>query len=319
MRARCPPVAALIGVNTPYLRGEYGHDLAPNGRFPDWPVEFDPMHAFRPVAEAAWLGFGAVRVWLCENGEGIVGDVESVHPDLLEAIRIFQEGAALNGVRVYWTLLDGNAVVREGDPITRSILTDAETRKRFVSNIVLPIADVLDPNVTFALEVINEPETATPECFDAAEKRAPGAEPVAWEDIGTTIRACSEAVDAHVVTAGTMHVFLEKLWHVDPKLGAVDIHVYHPNGGLPSKDDLVEYVGDEAVRALPLIAGECGIPKDPGPEEPQSLCNFIHNADKLDYAGAFLWQLRGDLIDVQVKQRPPTKLGWDVKHVLAAR
>ena len=79
----------------------------------------------------------------------------------------------------------------EGDPITRSILTDAETRKRFVSNIVLPIADVLDPNVTFALEVINEPETATPECFDAAEKRAPGAEPVAWEDIGTTIRACS--------------------------------------------------------------------------------------------------------------------------------
>lgn len=290
-----PP--ALIGVNAPYIRGEYGHDLAPNGRFPDWPVDFDPMHAYRPIVEAAWVGFGAIRVWLCENGEGIVGDVESVHPDLLEAIRVIQEGAALNGLRVYWSVLDGNAVVREGDPITRAILTDSEARKRFVSNVLLPIAETIDPEVTFALEVINEPETATPECFDAADKRAPGAKPVQWDDIGATLRACIEAVDAHVVTAGTMHVFLDELWKVEPGLRAIDVHVYHPNGGLPSKRDLAEYVGDETLLELPLIGGECGIPKDEGPEEPLSLCNFIHNADSLAYAGAFLWQLRGDLID----------------------
>ena len=319
MRARCRLVPALIGVNAPYIRGEYGHDLAPNGRFPDWPVEFDPMHAFRPIAEAAWMGFGAIRIWLCENGEGIVGNIEGVHPDLLESIRVIQEGAALNGVRVYWTVLDGNAVVREGDPITRAVLTDDEARKRFVSNVLVPIAETIDPEVTFALEVINEPETATPECFDAAEKRAPGAVPVEWDAIGATLRACTAAVDRHVLTAGTMHVFLEKLWKTEPGLRAIDVHVYHPNGGLPSKQDLADYVGDDALLELPLIAGECGIPKDPGPEEPLSLCNFIHNADSCDYAGAFLWQLRGDLIDVAVKQRPPTKLAWDVRRVLAER
>lgn len=312
-------MAALIGVNAPYLRGEYGHDLAPNGRFPDWPVDSDPMHAYRVLAEAAWLGFGAIRVWLCENGEGIVGDLETVHPDLLESIRVIQEGAALNGVRVYWTVLDGNAVVREGDPITRAVLADAEARKRFVSNVLVPIADTLDPAVTFALEVINEPETATPECFEAAEKRAPGAKPVAWDDVGATLRACHEAVDAHVLTAGTTHVFLDRLWKTEPSLKAIDVHVYHANGGLPSKQDLASYVGDDALLELPLIGGECGIPKDPGATEPLSLCNYVHNADSLGYAAAFLWQLRGDLIDVRAKQRPPTKLAWDVRRILAER
>ena len=232
---------------------------------------------------------------------------------------MIQDGAALNGMRVYWTVLDGNAVVREGDPITRAILVDSETRKRFVHNVLRPIAETLDPEITFALEIINEPETATPECFDAAEKRAPGAEPVQWDDIGATLRACADAVDQHVLTAGTMHVFLDRLWRVEPALRAIDVHVYHRDGGLPSKRDLADYVGDDALLELPLIAGECGIPKDPGPREPLSFCNFIHNADALDYAAAFLWQLRGDLIDVQVEQRPPTRLAWDVKRVLAER
>ena len=91
---------SLVGVNTPYLQGEYGHDLAPNGRFPEWPVAFSEMAAYRPLIEAAELGFDAIRLWLCENGEGIVlderGAIAGVHADLLKAVeRMVPEGDRL--------------------------------------------------------------------------------------------------------------------------------------------------------------------------------------------------------------------------------
>ncbi|MEM9070849.1 MAG: hypothetical protein AAGE52_20235 [Myxococcota bacterium] len=312
----------LVGVNAPYLLGQYGHDLAPNGRFPDWPVAFDPMHAYRPLIEGRELGFDAIRVWLCENAEGIVLDgdqISGVHEDLLESIRVIQEAAVLNGVRVYWSLLDGNAVAREGDPITRSILTDPAQRARFVEHVVTPVAVSLDPKTTFALEIINEPETATSECMADAEEKVEGVEPVSWDDIGATLRESVAAVDGRfLVTAGTMHVFLKSLWASDPRLTAIDVHVYHPRGGLPSASDLATYVGDEAIAALPLVGGECGIPKD-AEEEPFALFNYIFNADKLGYAAAFLWQLEGDFVDAKAPRRPFTNLGWKIQTLLRER
>lgn len=315
-------MTTLFGVNVPYLRGEYGHDLAENGRFPSWPCRFDPMHAYRPFIEAKRMGFSAVRMWLCENAEGIRvdadGRVEAVSERLLESVQIVQEAARLHGLYLYWSLLDGNAVAREGDPITRSILSEPEQTARFAERVVAPLVRTLDPELTFGLDIVNEPETTTAECIED-----PSIAPIAWEDVGRAIRTIGDAARRErslMITSGTMHVFLPRLWRSGAKLDAIDVHVYHEDGGLPSREDLARYVDDDAILdpALPLIGGELGIPKDPGPREPASITNYAHNAAKLGYTAAFLWQLEGDLIDKDERARPRTWLGEQVAETLAS-
>ncbi len=316
-------MTTLFGVNVPYLRGEYGHDLAENGRFPTWPCRFDPMHAYRPLIEAKRMGFRAVRMWLCENAEGIRvaedGRVEGISDRLLESVAIIQEGARLHGVHLYWSVLDGNAWAREGDPITRSILSEPDQTARFAERVLAPLVRALDPAITFALDLVNEPETTTAECIDD-----PAIAPIAWEELGRALRTLGDAARAErsiAITSGTMHVFLPRLWRSGAGLDAIDVHVYHEDGGLPSREDLARYVGDDAILdpALPLIGGELGIPKDPGPREPGSLSNYLHNASALGYAAAFLWQLEGELIDKSERARPRTWLGEQVAETLASR
>ena len=311
----------LFGVNVPYLRGDYGHDLAPSPRFPDWPVRFDPMEAYRPLIEARELGFRAVRMWLCENAEGLIvdprGHVTGVSEQLLESIRVIQEAARLHGLFLYWTLLDANAWPREGDPITRSILADLDQAQRFAENVTRKIASVVDPEITIGLEIVNEPETSTHECMKEGE-------PISWEAIGRAIRVNVEAARAErelLLTAGTMHVFLPSLWKVEPGINAIDVHIYHPDGGLPSREDLAAYVGDDAIRdeRLPIVGGELGIPKPPGPRAPDSLVNYVYNARDLGYAAAFLWQLDGDLVDRDEPSRPLSWLGREVRSALQRR
>lgn len=313
----------LFGVNVPYLRGDYGHDLAENGRFPTWPCRFDPMHAYRPLIEARRMGFRAVRMWLCENAEGLrvdeAGRVVGVSERLLESVRVVQEAARLHGLHLYFCLLDGNAWPREGDPITRSILADPDQTARFAERVVAPLARSLDPELTLALEVVNEPETSTAECIDD-----PSVAPLAWEELGRAIATIGDAARAErdvPITSGTMHVFLPRLWRCGAKLDAIDVHIYHEDGGLPSREDLARYVGDDAILdpALPIVGGELGIPKDPGPREPASLTNYVHNAEELGYAAAFLWQLEGDLVDKDEPARPRTWLGEQVADALATR
>lgn len=281
------------------------------------------MDAYRVLIEAQRLGLGAVRIWLCENAEGILVEddkVVGVHDELLEAIRVFQEAAHLNGLKLYPSLLDGNAWPREEDPITRSILSDVDQSQRFAEHVVAPIAKLLDPDVTLALEIVNEPETSAAACMKDSKLS-----PLEWSDIGRAIRIAGEAARAEremFVTAGTMREFLPDLWRSGAALNAIDVHVYHPNGGLPSRDQLADYVEDDALRntALPLIGGELGIPKEANAEggvaDPKALCHYIHNADKLDYSAAFLWQLEGDLYDKTQKRRPPTALAAEVAHTL---
>lgn len=293
-------MSTLFGVNVPYLRGEYGHDLAPNPRHPTWPCRFDPLHAYRPLIEARGLGFRAVRMWLCENAEGIVvddaGRVTGVSERLLDAVSVVQEAAALHGLYLYWNLLDGNAWPREGDAITRSILADADQAARF-AEAVAPLVRRMDPRLTLGLDVINEPESSTAECIEDPE-----GQPVPWEQIGHAIATVGDAARAErplMITTGTMHVFLPRLWRSGAKLDAIDIHIYHPHGGLPSREDLATYVEDDALLdpALPLIGGELGVPKTERPEDAEAMPNYVQNARALGYHSAFLWQLDGDLID----------------------
>ena len=317
MTDRPPP---LLGINLPWFDGAYGHDMAPNPRLPTWPIGFSPMKAYRPLVEAREMGFSAVRVWLCENAEGIVLDAD--RPDrqnamLIENIKVVQECAALLGLRVYWTLLDGNAWAREGDTVSHAILSDADSCARFADGVAAALARVFDPAVTFAVEVVNEPEALSPDCVKAELQG------VSWEILARSIRCVGNAIRAArpgtAVTAGTLHQYLPQFLRADPGVDAIDLHAYHVDGGLPSRQDLARYTGDRRILegSIPLIAGECGIPDEAPPAALVALPHFVHNAIQYGYDAAFLWRLERVLIDTSTPQRALTDVALDLKKLLA--
>ncbi|MEI8258136.1 MAG: hypothetical protein WCJ30_20860, partial [Deltaproteobacteria bacterium] len=220
-------MSSLLGVNLPYFYGSYGHDLAPSARYPDWPCDFNLVWAYRPLIEAKQLGFDAVRIWLCEGAEGLVldghGHVTGPHPLLLESAKMLEECAALTGVRIYWTLLDANSASRDGDAITRSILTDRDQAARFAERVVAKVAASLDPGVLFGLEVVNEPEVLTANCHDVSPDQSVAS--VGWDTVGAMISLARKAALAErgdlLVTAGTGHVFLPDLWRSGAGLTAI--------------------------------------------------------------------------------------------------
>ena len=282
----------LAGVNIPLLRGAYNHDLSPNERYPDWGCDFSPLWAFRYLALCKELGFDAVRLWLCEDGEGVrtdsAGRVTGVMTELLDALRIVQDGAALLDLRIYWTLLDGNSWHRNGDPLMGEIAADRGEARRFAEVVGAPIAELLSPELTFALELLNEPESLSAEVL--------GEEGLSWESIVGSIQTMNDVL-AEVVpwaplTAGTQAVFLPGLLadiDAGAPVDAIDLHVYHPDGGLPSRSDLPVDIG-----SLPLWVGECGLSDRGDPNRSDYLLHYLYNAPELGYEAAFVWKLEGD-------------------------
>ena len=315
---------SLFGANIPYFGDSYAHDMAENSRLAGWPCDFRLGLCHEPLVLARSLGLEAVRIWLCEGGEGIdlddAGRVSGVKPQLLESLKAVQVGAAIAGVRIYWTLLDANGPMRDGDMLTHRILADDDQAARFAEKVAAPIAKAIDPAIAIGIDVINEPETVTADCGDLKRDHAPPF--VAWETIGRVIDRTRSAIRAErdlLVTSGTTHHFVPKLWRSGATLDALDLHVYHPEGGLPPRTALVELVGDPTLATIPLFAGECGIPKLGGPRDEAALVNFLYNADKGDYQAVFLWKLRGDLFDVSTKRPTPTDVGRAVRTAISTR
>lgn len=314
--------SCLAGINLPTILDAYNHDLALNERYLDWGCDFKPIWLFRYLAICHDLGFSAVRLWLCEDGEGIVtdeqGEAVGVMPELLRAIRIAQEGARMLDLRLYWSLLDGNAWDRNGHELTGRIFREPDVARQFAQRVATPIAKALDPAVTFALEIVNEPESLSDEVLGDAG--------IAWPTIARSIRAIRDELRSScpkiVMTAGSQAVFLPQFLGSadDAVVDAVDLHVYHPDGGLPSRDDLPLDIGE-----LPLFAGECGLSHRGEPDQSEYLTHYLYNGRKLDYRAVFLWKLEGERHLCRRESLPEspesqrfirTKLGDDIRALL---
>ena len=269
----------LSGVNLPYFFDAYGHDLSPNVLSGTDASNLDPMPIYRPLLAAHEMGFQAVRIWLCEGGEGILmnaGVISGVHPVLVESVGIIQECASLCGLRLYWTLLDGHARSRNDDTISREILSGGEHTERFAGQVAAPLVRRLDPRLTLAIEIVNEPEALIPGNETASDGCSEK-----WQAVGGAIRTIGDAVrsehQATIVTAGSRRAALASLWRASPGLDAIDIHA-EADSPLPSRAELTASLAIEAPQAasLPLISG----------------CSFTRAESTPDgYGAVFFWRL----------------------------
>jgi hypothetical protein len=253
-------MAALRGVNLPCFFNAYGCDLAPNAVLGSHPEQSNPMRIYRPLLRARELGFEAVHLSLCEGGEGILldnGAIRGVHPVLVESIAIIQECASLCGLRLYWTLLDGHSMERCGDSLTSAILSRQDETARFAERVAAGIVRRLDPKLTLAVEVVNEPEALIAK--DAASSDR------GWDNMRSAIGTIADAIRseraASIVTAGASMSALAALWQGAPRLGAIDIHIEEDAAGLPSRSEILRTVANAAPRmsTLPLIAGSASV------------------------------------------------------------
>lgn len=312
----------LLGVNLPWFFGAYGHDLAPNALHLSWGSRYHPLRVYQPLVEASDLGFEAVRLWLCEKGEGIRWENNlpaGPYQALLDAVAQVQECAALLGLKVYWTLLDANAPLRDGDTLTRRILEEPACAQAFAERVAAPLARAMAPELTFAVEVLNEPETLT------ADVAAAGAATLSWETLGAAVDTVRDALRAErpstPVSCGVLTPYL-RAFHQQARMDLVDVHAYHEEGGLPTRAQLAQYLGEPGdTPRLPVIAGECGIPEGSPEESYQALVNFLYNAESQGYDAVFLWRLEQLLIDTKAAgkapgRRPLTGVGRNVRHVL---
>ncbi len=194
----------IHGINLPYFFEDYGHDLAPNVVLAMGPRKVDPMRIYAALLAARERGFRAVRVWLCENAEGILMDagvISGAHPVLVESVAIIQECASLSGLRLYWTLLDGHSCRRTGDQVSKAILTMHDETGRFAERVAAPLVRRLDSGLTLAVEVVNEPEALS------TDGSSSGSSTADWQALGVAIRTIADAVRAEhgrtLVTAGS--------------------------------------------------------------------------------------------------------------------
>jgi hypothetical protein len=247
-------MSALRGVNLAWFFDAYGRDFAPNSVLGTHPEKLNPMQIYRPLLEARARGFEVVHLSLCEGAEGILldgHDILGVHPMLVESIAIIQECASLCGLKIYWTLLDGYSLARCGDTLTRTILSGGDAAARFAERVAIGILRRLDPKITMAVEVVNEPEALIAQEASAAE-------------FSDTLRSAIEMiVDAirserggTIVTAGAHMSALAWLWRDAPYLDAIDIHL-DTETRLPSRLEILSAIGNpaSAVSTLPIIAG----------------------------------------------------------------
>jgi len=260
----------LPGVSLPCFLGMYGHDLAPNPLSGAGPRHLDPVEIYAPMLRARELGYRAMRIWLCEGAEGILINrdvISGVHPVLIESLAVIQESAALSGLRIYWTLLDGHSVRRTNDVVTRAILIEPEHTARFAEMVAAPIASRLDPRVMVAIEAANEPE-ALMENDDG------------WPGCANAIRTIAGAIRSvsagALVTSGMDRAMAPALWKNAPGLDAIDIHAKgeHP---LPSRAEIMRELALEQAKSLPLIGGCHG--------------DFVSQPHREDYDAIFRWRL----------------------------
>jgi hypothetical protein len=150
------------GTNSPWLKGWYGFDLAPNALLPGFFSSFPTAESLQMFANASTLKLNVIRQWVLEGGQGILWDAQGyasgISPTLLSSLStMFSQANTKNQAieLVLFTHSDINAIVVTGGK--KNFATDALARQKMLDNVVTPIVNLVknDPAL-FGFDVVNE-------------------------------------------------------------------------------------------------------------------------------------------------------------------
>ncbi len=297
-----PPSAALaqpapgspfaVGYNQAWIDQSFGRDLT---------ASFDPAAVERLMRTVRDSGGSVVRLWAFEGRqkEGCVFQDRytrtiGLEPGFLDHVAAVNDSARRHGVKVYWTVFDGNWFWDRGDRwafIHYNILNDrfGETGD-FERAALGPFLDVLAryPDVVYALDLMNEVEGSMHHWFW----------PDGWEGARRWVRR--EAAFAHA-RLPWLRVTASAGWHtaVDDLtarrfsglgLDFYDLHLYNDTGAIPRAASL-RYLSASTRR--PIVLGEFGQAREARDDALQARTTraFLANARAAGFAGALAWRL----------------------------
>lgn len=288
----------LIGINIPWWNGGYGHDLGINYSHPDWPVTFDEKLVMETFEFMKSLNIHVFRFWLFERGEGLVynssGKITGLDKLFTHNLKIFVDAVNRYRLKVYYTLLDANSILRDKDYITDSIITQPGNRKIFCETILPQLLEILG-NTVWAIDICNEPEAAI-----SGENGNYTKNGYSWEQVFEglhSIKTYLKKLDS------TIQLTISSGFHEDHNiwnkhysdslldLDFLDFHSHRTDGYIPP---LIQSKSTKKI-----IIGELSVCEklsspisNPDWRKSQFLLNEkIYSPDMNDYYAVFLWRL----------------------------
>lgn len=281
-----------VGYNQAWIDQSFGRDLT---------AAFDPAAVDRLMQTVRASGGSVVRLWAFEGREkeGCVFQDRytrtiGLKPGFLDHVAAVNDSARRHGVKVYWTVFDGNWFWDRGDRfayIHYNILNDrfGETGD-FERAALGPFLDVLAryPDVVYALDLMNEVQGSMHHWF--------------WSDgwAGAQRWIRREAAFCHA-RVPWLRVTASAGWHtaVDDLvarrfsglgLDFYDLHLYNDTGEIPRAASL-RYLSIATRR--PIVLGEFGQRKEARDDALQTRITgaFLRNARAWGFKGALAWRL----------------------------
>ena len=155
----------LVAVNLPWLEGEYGHDFGLNMNTPGWRPVFSIPEMTELLLALKEHNVSVVRMWLFEQGEGLVveGDrVVGLDAEFESNLIALESILKFTSQSVYLALFDMNSVWRNDDDLTRRVIFEPAMCQSFLNNALAPALTIFKDSI-WGVDVCNEPE-GVPTC-----------------------------------------------------------------------------------------------------------------------------------------------------------
>ncbi len=287
------PVSAggmAVGYNQAWFKGDYGSDLT---------SRFDPIHVDLLFHKMALGGAYVVRMWIFEGArkEGLLFTertrTRGLVPGFTDNIERVCESARRHGLKIYWTVFDGNWFWdRHGFEahVHYNILNNRWAEgDSFNHNALAPVLDVLarHADTVFALDLMNEVQGSLAHWF--------------WPDGWLGARRWIARTAAFVkARAPWLRVTASAGWHTGPfdltagmygglGLDFFDLHVYDDDGRIPLAFPLRVLCW---VSGRQIVLGEFGqrTKRVDDAMQARATARFIAAARSLGFAGALGWR-----------------------------
>lgn len=242
------------GTNSPWLKGWFGFDLAPNALLPGYFSSFPTVESLQMFTNANMLKLNVIRQWVLEGGQGILWDAQGyasgVSPTLLTSLSTMFAQANTGSQSIELTLFthsDISAIVVNGGK--KNFATDALARQRMLDNVVTPIVNLVkNDTALFGFDVVNEVNNAD---YPAWQSFLPAAvakikllTPNAQTTVSYAWYNCCSGFAAYQQT--------ELQWiQANTAVDFFDLHVYEPDANAP-------LATKPAWLTKPVLIGEFG-------------------------------------------------------------
>ena len=274
----------IHGMNLPWIDGQYDHDIGRNPFHTTSGSSYSSSRTAGLLADIKFMGANVMRVWLFENQEGLVLDVDGsvirLDPLFLANLDDLIRTAERNGLYLYFTFVNYLDI----DPGT---VMDSTRRSAYLTNALTPIVGrYLGKSIIFAYEVGNELQYIV------------GTHSITWSNLRRYVADTTSAIKAvepkRLVGSSTTWDIAQAGNTLGLGLDFYDVHVYGDTWN-PSGTGSPGYASELGLDK-PVLIGEFGqgtTTKQDDDLQVNVVNQYQTNGRELGYAGVVAWAYGG--------------------------